>query len=337
VRALGFADYQDFCERLLGIDLRRLASQMRDLLSCTREAYREKLTLMLDEGEVPPETAEVSDLRYLLLGHSFDGLFPEDSLLQILERTLAHLGVELRSQANLRLDTAKRPLKSPRAFCCTVRVPSDVRLVIMPKGGLEDYNTLFHEMGHAQHFAHVDESVPFAFRRLGDNSVTEGYAFLFNLLLNTPVWHEQVAETDHGTSYLHFSRFCQLYYVRRHAAKLIYEIELHEAGDPAADFDRRYSDLLGDALELEVPQEDYLADVDDHFQSACYLRGWMFEAQLRRKLERKFGAAWVTQAGAGDMLRGLWRHGQGYDADELARQLGYQHLDPDVLISDLIG
>ena len=117
----------------------------------------------------------------------------------------------------------------------------------------------------------------------------------------------------------------------------IYEIELHEAGDPGAGFDRRYSQVLGEALELAVPQEDYLADVDDHFQSACYLRGWMFEAQLRRKLERKFGAAWVTQAGAGDMLRGLWRHGQGYDADELARQLGYQHLDPDVLISDLIG
>ena len=337
VRSLGFADSRDFCEQLLGIDLHQLALQMHDLLARTREAYHGKLAAAFEESHISPETAEVSDLRYLLLGRPFDSLFPEDRLLHILERTLAYLGIDLASQTNLRLDTAKRPLKSPRAFCCTVRVPSDVRLVIMPKGGLEDYNTLFHEMGHAQHFAHTDEAVPFAFRRLGDGSVTEGYAFLFNLLLNNPAWHEQVAETDHGPSYLHFSRFCQLYYVRRHAAKLIYEIELHEAGDPGAGFDRRYSQILGDALEVSVPQEDYLADVDDHFQSACYLRGWMLEAQLRRQLESKFGAAWLKHAGAGEMLRGLWRQGQRYDADELARQLGYQHLDPEVLISDLIG
>jgi len=337
VQALGFTDSRDFCEQLLGIDLHQLALQMSDLLARTQDAYRRKLAAALEESRIPAETAEVCDVRHIMLGRPFDDLFPEDRLLLLLERTLACLGIDLASQTNLRLDTAKRPLKLPRAFCCTVRVPSDVRLVIMPQGGREDYNALFHETGHAQHFAHTDESVSFAFRRLGDTSVTEGYAFLLNLLVNTQVWHEQVAETDPGPAYLSFCRFYQLYYLRRYAAKLIYEIELHEAGDPGAGFDRRYSQVLGDALELAVPQEDYLADVDDQFQSACYLRGWMLEAQLRRQLESKFGAAWLKHAGAGEMLRGLWRQGQRYDADELARQLGHDGLDAEALISDLIS
>jgi len=179
--------------------------------------------------------------------------------------------------------------------------------------------------------------VPFAFRRLGDVSVTEGYAFLFNLLLNTRVWHQEVAETDPGPEYFTFCRFYQLYYLRRYAAKLTYEVELHEAGDPEAGFDRRYAQVLGEALEVAVPQEDYLADVDDHFQSACYLRGWMLEAQLRRRLQRTCGPAWLTQAGAGEMLRGLWRHGQRYHADELAQQWGCRQLAAEALISDLIG
>ena len=39
---------------------------------------------------------------------------------------------------------------------------------------------LLHELGHALHFANMSRALPFEFRWLGDNSVTEGYAMLFD-------------------------------------------------------------------------------------------------------------------------------------------------------------
>ena len=79
-----------------------------------------------------------------------------------------------RSRASL-LDIEPRPQKSPRAFCAAVNVPNDVRLVMQPRGGWDDYAALLHEGGHAEHFAHVDPSLPVPWRLLGDNSLTEGY------------------------------------------------------------------------------------------------------------------------------------------------------------------
>ena len=88
------------------------------------------------------------------------------------------------------VDAEPRPKKTPRAFCAPVRVPEEVYLVLTRIGGREDYETLMHEAGHAEHFSHVDPALPVEHRYLGDNSVTEGFAFLFQHLTEDPAWLE---------------------------------------------------------------------------------------------------------------------------------------------------
>ncbi|MDH4179167.1 MAG: hypothetical protein OEV33_01550 [Armatimonadota bacterium] len=335
--SLGFAGYIPFCQDLAEIRIELLAAQMNRLLESTAARWHEQLAAVLDQAGIPREDADISDLNYLLMGPQFDLHFPKDKLIPCLRQTLSGLGIDLDSQANLRLDTEERPLKSPRAFCSTVRVPSDVRLVIMPQGGQDDYNTLFHEAGHAQHFVHTRASAPFAFRCLGDNSVTEGYAFLFNLLLQTPDWASHTTIIRWPAAYAHFSNFRQLYYLRRYAAKLNYERELHAHEAPIPDLGERYAELLGEAIGVRIPPGRYLADVDDGFYCARYLRGWMFEVQLRRRLVERFGKRWFASRDAGDFLKDLWELGQEFTADELAQRLDYPGLDPDSLIADLLS
>ena len=335
--SLGFGDYVRFCDELTDFGLGRLAVQMTDLLARTESRWQEELPRVLEEGRIPPEDADLSDLRHLLMAPQFDSQFPREELLPSLERTLAGLGIDLGAQANLHLDTEERPLKSPRAFCSPVRVPGDVRLVIMPQGGQDDYNTLLHEAGHAQHFTHTDASASFAFRCLGDSSVTEGYAFLFNLLLQTADWPQQASDIEWNPAYARFSRFRQLHYLRRYAAKLAYEQELHASDDLGPDLAARYSQLLGEATGIDIPAASYLSDVDDGFYCASYLRAWMLEVHLRKKLVAQFGDCWFARRDAGDFLKDLWRLGQELNADELAQRLGYPGLDVNLLIADLLS
>jgi hypothetical protein len=335
-RSLGFPDYVRFCEELAGLRLGWLAGEMKALLARTESRWRAELETALEQAEIPPQEADVADLRYLLGAPQFDALFPKEKLLAALEETLLGLGLELRKQENLRLDTEERPLKSPRAFCAPVRVPSDVRLVIMPRGGREDYSALLHEAGHAEHFAHTEAAAPFAFRYLGDSSVTESYAFLLDHLLRSPAWLREVMGIQAEPGYLRFTRFYQLYYLRRYAAKLAYELELHAAESPGEGFGERYSRELGEALGVKAPGASYLADVDDGFYCACYLRAWVFEAQLRERLEHEFGRAWFRQPRCGELLRWLWRLGQKYTVEELAQQLGYPGLEAGTLIGELV-
>jgi hypothetical protein len=107
-----------------------------------------------------------------------------------------------------------------------------------------------------------------------------------------------------------------LYFVRRYAAKLLYELEFFAADDLTA-LKPRYVEVLADALKIEPSATDYLSDIDGGFYVTEYLRSWAFEAQLRDFLREKFGNDWFARRDAGGLLRELWSLGQRFTADEL--------------------
>jgi hypothetical protein len=108
--------------------------------------------------------------------------------------------------------------------------------------------------------------------------------------------------------------------VRRYSAKLLYEIEFFQAGEPTT-MRSRYGEILSDALKLPVHDESYLDDIDGSFYVIGYLRSWAFEAQLREFLRSEFGNEWFARREAGDLLRELWSLGQEPTADELLKDV----------------
>jgi len=332
-RELGFAGYVELCDRLRGLRLDMLTRQMRNLLDATRPLFLRELESYLTEIGVRLDEAGTCDVLALFRGKRFDAIFSARSLIPALTDTLNGLGIDLARQTNLEVDTEPRPLKTPRAFCAPIRIPEEVKLVTKPSGGPDDYDSLMHEAGHAEHFAHIDHDLPLAFKRLGDNSVTEGYAFLLQHLLHSWHWLSRILGVDDSEDYLRYARFKKLWLLRRYASKLQYEWELHDNMDGA---EKRYSSILGDALGVSVPPERYLADTDDAFYCAQYLRAWIFEVQLRRFLEEQFGKEWFGYPGAGEFLRSLWKMGQERRAEELVSEMGYDDLDAGCLIEELL-
>jgi hypothetical protein len=267
-----------------------------------------------------------------------DWAFPAERLMRSYELTLAGLGLE---DAAIQLDLEERPNKTPRAFCAPVRVPDEVHLVMARVGGLEDYEVLMHESGHAQHYARVDSRLPVEARYLGDNSVTEGFAFLFQHLVATPEWLEATLEVADSREPGRHSRAVRLLFLRRYCAKLLYELELHGgelhpplrgAGGRAPD---RYSSLLSRAVRVDWPAASWLVDVDAFFYAARYLRAWAFETHLRSTFRDRFGPHWFASPEAGALLRALWSEGQARDADELLAELTGERLELAAVARDL--
>ena len=333
-QGLGFTDYTTLCDQLENLHLAWLTEQMRTFLARTEKVYAEHLAHYLATIGVPEDEADVSDSLYLFRAPYFDELFPAERMIPALRATLTGLGIDMDSQEGLELDTEPRPLKSPRAFCAPIRVPDEVKLVIKPIGGQNDYQALFHEAGHAQHAVNTAADLPFAFKRLGDNSVTEGYAFLFDNLISNRHWLQEMLKAPECEDYVKFSRFHKLWLLRRYGAKLLYEQELHAGVEAPAS---RYTEILGSALKVGIAPEKYLEDVDDAYYAAQYLRAWIFEVQMRYYLEREYGSAWFTQPAAGRFLMDLWRQGQRDNVVELARQMGYEGLDLGPLTEELLN
>lgn len=325
---LGFGDEMQLSAALYGVDVTALATQLRAFLSASETVYYAALRRYFAEIDIEQGDGSSADIGHLLRGAGWDGWFGSAHMLPIMHATLAALGIDLGAMTNVTLDLERRPNKTPRAFAIPIRVPQDVRMVLQPRGGYDDYDGMLHELGHVLHFAHVSPRLPSAWKYLGDNSVTEGYAFLLQYLLHEPEWlAEHLRMPDREiTGWLDFAAFRKLYMLRRYVAKLLYEIRLHSDG-LAPSSRAYYAGLLGLLTGVQTAEEPYLADVDDHFYAARYLRAWMLEGTLADAMRSAHGDRWWTSAEAGDTLRRSWQRGQEWNAHDVVAHLGYDHLD----------
>ena len=327
-RDLGWSGYADALASVRRIDFERLARQTQAFLEATDGVYSMLVAPALDRLGLPAlDELGRADLPRFFRASDLDRSFPEDRLVASLDATLAGFGVDLRSQRGVHLDTEPRPTKSPRAFCSPIRVPDEIYLVIAPVGGRDDYGALFHEAGHTEHYANTEASLAFEYRHLGDNSVTESFAFLLEHLCEDPQWLARFLKVDDPGEAIAHARASRLVFLRRYAAKIAYELELHAADPDLAAMPPRYAELLGGAMRVRWPESGWIADVDSGFYVACYLRAWALETHWRRALRERFGESWFESADAGEWLRGLWARGQRLDGEELLREELDQDLD----------
>ena len=335
-RALGWPTYAAAYAELRSIDLEALAHQAAAFLEATEHVYAAVVDPQLGRAGMPAlGELRRSDLPRFFRAADLDRGIPADRLVDSFADTLDGLGIDLRSQGNVHLDVESRRTKSSRAFCSTPRVPDEVHLVIAPTGGRDDYGALFHEGGHAEHYGNTDPGLAFEFRHLGDNSVTESFAFLVEHLIEDRDWlRQRLRMEDPGPAAAH-ARALKLVFVRRYAAKLAYELELHGPSPTLSEMPGRYADLLTEAIRVPWPRAAWLADVDGGFYAACYLRAWTLETHWRAALRQRFGPSWFASADAGEWLRSLWRHGQHLDAAELLAETLGGELDLAVLATEI--
>ncbi|MBI4859354.1 MAG: hypothetical protein HY815_03725 [Candidatus Riflebacteria bacterium] len=337
-RVLFSMPYTELYQHLTRVNFPVLKTQLENFLGASESYYSTHLeryardTLGLELGQV-----RAADVPLLMRGHRYDHLFPQDRILSLLKRTLMGLGVDLKKQTNIVIDSAERASKSSIPHCFPVQVPQEVYLVFRPQGSAFDFLTLFHEAAHALHHGFTSENEPFEFHVLGDPAVGETYGFLFEYLTLNEDWLQDFLKLPQGdTDLLEFTQFRKLYLLRRYAARFLFELVLHsrdDVGDPS--LPDEYAQQQQKALLLPAEPAVFLHDLEETFYGTRFLRGWIFEAELREILIARFGSRWYSRPAAGDFLRELWSFGFRYDCDELAARIRRWGLNVDPITREL--
>lgn len=333
-RSLGASSYVALFEDLKRLDYLRIARDAEAVLIQTEALYQTRLdeALMREVGS-KLQQPERHDAIYLLHLTRYDEWFPPGALLKVYAATMTGLGIGVASQVNILIDSEPRPRKTCRAFCMPISVPDDIRLVIRPVGGPSDYQSLFHEIGHAQHYGWASASLPPEFKYTGDCALTEAYAFLFNHLISDSFWLAEFLGLNDSREFVRAVILARLVTVRRYVAKLAYEYQLHLGGDLAASA-TLYASLQTEATKFKTDPTEFLFDLDDSFYSASYLRAWAFEVALREHLKTRFGTRWWSSRRAGDFLKQMWETGDRHTADEMASQVGVGPISFELLIDE---
>ena len=329
-------DYIASFEALSGIDLRALAAEcerfLRDTDSMWSDVHGDAVRRQLG---IKPSEATRADGLALVRAPRFDPYFAAREMESVVRRQVSEMGIEPDASGRITYDLAPRPGKRSRAFCAPVRIPREVYLVLLPHGGATDYRTLLHELGHALHFGYMREDLPFEFRWLGDNSITEGYAMLFDHLLHDSGWLLRYTSLGRPrvAEYRRAAAFEELQFLRRYCAKLLYELRLYGGGDSWSSLPDAYVEILSGATHFQYRPADAFVDVDSRFYSARYLRAWQLQAALRETLVTKFDEDWYRNPSAGPwMVRELFGEGQRELASELAERIGAPRLAFDPVI-----
>jgi hypothetical protein len=322
---LGLApDYNTTFELLSGIALRELRAECERFLADTREMWRDVLPGFLRRRlGIRPDEATRADALALFRAREFDAAFPAD-MQPAVSRQVREMGIDPLAAGRIRLDTGEREGKRSRAFCAPVRIPDEVYLVLRPHGGQTDWNAFLHELGHALHFAYMRPDLPMEYRWLGDNSVTESYAMLFDHLMQDREWLRRYTELEAAdvTEFARAAAFEELHFLRRYAAKLIYETELYGGDTRWEALPDLYVDLLSSATTFRYHRSDAFVDVDPRYYSARYLRAWQLQAVLAETLTDRYDADWWRNPRAGPWMCGtLLGEGQRELADELAQRV----------------
>ena len=323
-------------EALSGIDLRALAAEcdrfLRETESMWADVHREAVRREL--GILPGEATR-ADAVALMRAPRFDPYFPAADMEASVKRQVTEMGTDPFAHGRITYDLAPRDGKRSRAFCAPVRVPREVYLVLLPHGGATDYRTLLHELGHSLHFGYMRDDLPFEFRRLGDNSITEGFAMLFDHLLHDAGWLARYSALGRPRvpEYRRTAAFEELQFLRRYCAKLLYELRVYGGDVPWSSLPDAYVDILSNATTFRYRTADAFVDVDPRFYSARYLRAWQLQAGLREVLVERFDGDWYRNPRTGPFMeRELFGEGQRELASELAERVGAKPLSFDPVI-----
>lgn len=330
-RELGFNSYLEAYERVTGIDYRKLSAALDSLLAASEAEYLDGLRASVEPAlGIPVEQVHRCDVGYWLRTNEPPEVFSTGGLISALDEMIGRLGIQPERPDSIALDLEVRPLKQPRASCLPIRIPFDIKVVMLPTGGYGDYAALFHESGHAHHLAWTSPDLPVEHRIHGDRGLAETYGFLFERVTRERLWLLEIRNYPNSSQFLRSWALFGAYNIRRRVAMLKYEILLY-GGAGHLEAPRVYSELLTQHTGVRHDPECYLSDLDDGFYSADYLRAWIFEAMLREHLRMRFGSDWFHSREAGKFFKEIWETGQLYTADELSREIGLGTLDPQVL------
>ena len=192
-RDFGWSGYADAYAELRGLDFEALAAQTQAFLDATeRRLRRPSLDPELERAGVPPVgRAAPLGPAAVLPGAStstagFDGGADGPGARRDARRHghRPRLAGERDARRRVRGRPSRRGRSARRRGC-----PEEIYLVVAPVGGRGDFDALFHEAG--PHRA-LRPRRPAACRSstgyLGDNAVTESFAFLIENLVAEPAW-----------------------------------------------------------------------------------------------------------------------------------------------------
>ena len=237
-------------------------------------------------------------------------------------------------ELNLTMDLEPRPGKSEHAYCFPVRPPHDIRVLANLTPGLDSYETMFHELGHAVQAAGVAQR-SVILRDPPSGAFSEAIGQLFGGLVSTPSWLTgalgmSAGDADEVRAWVRERR---LVAARWSLVWIAVERQLFCAPsqDPTAVFWDECARVLGVDASPELRGIAAWARVPHYVGHPVYLQNYLvadvIAAQLEETLEARFGGLHEQREAGAALRTTIFEPGAVLRGDALLRSVTGRDLD----------
>lgn len=286
--------------------------------------------------EILGKPFEAHDDMYVFRSAIYNPVDPEFARIDVHRaflRTAKGLGL---AAETIHVDGEPRPGKFSSPVCFGVRIPGDVRVLYQRTTPIGDYESFYHEMGHAVHFAHVGAGRAFHERRLIPNGVAELFSTLFEELSMDPAYLTEDLGIPEAAAQdvLRWRRFMELYFLTFYGANSMHKVRFwtERMWTDLDAADRAYADLTERYLGVRLPgiywQTHHVLSMSDVY-APSYVLANVRKAELIRRMQERFGRAWWRDPAAGAYLKDeCMGPGASIDLDAFSRLDLDAYLDP---------
>ncbi|MDF1544586.1 MAG: M3 family metallopeptidase [bacterium] len=334
----GYNNYLALMFNEKGMDLTEYKQLLARLDSLSQPAYRDNIqaaSTRLGLGKIEPW-----DLGYAhaSVRRQVDRLFPVDSQLLYIKRSLKEIGINLDAMP-IYFDLESRPGKSQFAYAFTIRSGEDMRVLANLTDGILSARTLFHEIGHTLHSALITQEQPL-FRSNLEGAWSEGMGQFFAGMMDNNLWLEKYGHLSYSLAneYLKSKREEDIIYLRTTLARLQFELLAYE--NPNRDLNDLYWDLADQYLML--PRHEDIkpwANIIHYVTHPVYLDNYLYAdmiaAQTHAYLQDHYNGVVDKPSTKAFLIQNYLRFGSRYAWQELLERGTEEPLNPDYLIKQL--
>lgn len=290
----GLTPVHTFAERE-GLTVEALRALLGQVGRGARDLFQTSLGQM--SQHVFGRAAGPAEVRALYLNRMYEPNAARFAVEPAVPQTLAafrSLGFDL---DRVPVDVESRPRKYPGAFCFPVRTPSDVRVSVRLASAHHLVDMLYHELGHAVHFAGIDPSGSFLDRYWLTSGIHETFSTLFESLLSEPLFLEEQFDFDPEAieALVAFGRFKDALTATWLGAAGLTVLDTWLDVLPWPEVERRFGENMQAFTGVPIPPgfarlESFTANASIY--PAGYVLAWARVANWRLHLRALGGEAW---------------------------------------------
>ncbi|PMS17671.1 peptidase M3 [Trinickia dabaoshanensis] len=364
-RELGFRNFFDYrLQKNSGLTPEQLFSVFDEFERSTRDTHQSALArLVAQQG---PNALLPHNLAYAMQGgtaRDTDTYFPLGKAPERWAESFRRMGVSYQG-AQIEIDLLERQGKFPTGFCVSPEpgyrddvlgpVAADVRFTStacpgQPGAGLRGLTVLFHEAGHAAHFANVTMNSPCFSQAFPPSSpaLLEAQAKFFDAFPTDPCWMKRYAKDYAGNpmpddvirARVEARQAFLAYYERRDLIPTYFEWEMYSMDDAERTADsilelaksvtHRVLGIAGHTDYVLATPHPIYHDIAVYYQG--YLLAKMAAAQVRAYLTKSLGYI-VDNPRVGPLLAAhCWAPGNSVTLDRMLMDLTGEPLNPSYL------